>query len=75
MKDKSVSSRDYIVTIGFLAGALIMTLILRFCLMMENRRREYLSHEDYNREATIEEPCDWVNIEDIFVQRYLFHYF
>jgi hypothetical protein len=66
MENKSVSRRDHIIACGFLAGALIMTLILRVCLMMENRRREYLSNDDYNREATIEEPCDWVNTEDIF---------
>jgi len=42
-----------------------MTLILRMCLSMENRRREYLSIDDYNREASIEEPCDWVNTKDI----------
>ncbi|CAF3603156.1 unnamed protein product [Rotaria sp. Silwood1] len=66
VEDKLVSRQDHIIAIGFLVGALIMTLILRICLMMENRRREYLSNDDYNREATIEEPCDWVNIEDIF---------
>ncbi|CAF3389235.1 unnamed protein product [Rotaria socialis] len=65
-EDKPVSRRDHIIASGFLVGALIMTLILRYCLMMENRRRQYLSDDDYNREAAIEEPCDWVNIEDIF---------
>jgi hypothetical protein len=63
--DKSIYRRDHIIASGFLAGAIIMTLILRMCLIMENRRREYLSIDDYNREASIEEPCDWVNTKDI----------
>jgi hypothetical protein len=44
-----------------------MTLVLRICLMRENRRREHLSVADRNREANIEEPCDWVIIEDASV--------
>ncbi len=68
MGDKSISRKDHIIASGFLGGAIIMTLILRICLMMENRRREYLSIDDYHREASIEEPCDWVNIEDIYLR-------
>ena len=57
--------RDHIIATGFVAGALIMTLVLRACLMRENCRREHLSIADRNREANIEEPCDWVNTKDI----------
>lgn len=59
--------RDHIIATGFIAGALIMTLVLRICLMRENHRREHLSIADRNREASIEEPCDWVNIEHIYM--------
>jgi hypothetical protein len=51
----------------FLAGAIIFTFILRFCLAKENHRRKYLSKSQYDREAMIEEPCDWVKIENIFM--------
>jgi len=27
--------------------------------MLENRRRDRLSREKYDREAAIKEPCDW----------------
>ncbi len=29
--------------------------------MRENHRRAYLSPEEYQREATVKEPCDWVS--------------
>ncbi len=42
-------------------ATLIFTIILRICLMLENRRRDRLSREEYDREAAIKEPCDWVS--------------
>jgi hypothetical protein len=59
--------QGHIIASGFLASALILTLILRFCLAMENRRRQSLSQDEYNREAAIEEPCDWVTIKIVFL--------
>ena len=41
--------------------SLILTIILRFCLLRENNRRTNLSSEEYQREAAIEEPCDRVS--------------
>lgn len=41
--------------------ALISTLILRCSLMRENHRRAHLSDVEYDREASIAEPCDWVS--------------
>lgn len=60
---KPVAQQDYVIASVFLAGALLMTLILRGSLMMENRRRDCLSDGDYNREASVKEPCDWVTRE------------
>ncbi len=37
------------------------TIILRISLMLENRRRDHLSREQYDQEAAIIEPCDWVS--------------
>ncbi len=39
------------------------TLLLRYSLIEENRRRDHLLTDEYNREAGIVEPCDWVRIE------------
>ncbi len=66
--DKPTYQRGHIIASSFVASALILTLILRFCLLLENRRRKHLLQDEYNREANIEEPCDWVNIKDIFMQ-------
>jgi hypothetical protein len=43
-----------------------MAIILRICLMRENRRRKNLSPEEYQREAAVKEPCDWVSSYLIF---------
>ncbi len=37
------------------------TIILRISLMLENRRRDRLPPEEYDQEAAIIEPCDWVS--------------
>ena len=36
-------------------------MILRICLMTENRRRDRLSQEQYDSESAVHEPCDWVS--------------
>lgn len=41
--------------------AFIVALILRFVLKKENARREHLNDAEYEREAKIDEPCDWVS--------------
>jgi hypothetical protein len=46
---------------GLVAISLVLTIILRISLMLENVRRDHLSPEEYDREAAIKEPCDWVS--------------
>ncbi len=46
--------------------SLVTTIILRIYLMKENHRRTYLSLEEYQREAAVEESCDWVSLYLIF---------
>ncbi len=48
--------------IGILSASFIFTIILRICLMIENRRRDRLSPEEYDREASVKDPCDWVSL-------------
>ncbi len=50
-----------------MAASLVLTIILRMCLMLENRRRDHLSQEKYDHEAAIKEPCDWVSSYLIFL--------
>jgi hypothetical protein len=49
-----------------IAASLTLTIILRICLLRENNRRANLSLEEYQREAAIKEPCDWVSSYLIF---------
>ena len=42
-------------------ASLIFTMILRICLMAENRRRDRLSKEQYDRESAVQDSCDWVS--------------
>jgi NADH:ubiquinone oxidoreductase subunit 3 (subunit A) len=49
------------ICIGVLAASLVFTIILRICLMLENRRRDRLSREKYDCEAAIKEPYDLVS--------------
>ncbi len=44
-----------------MAASLILVIILRICLILENRRRNSLSLEEYDREAAIIESCDRVS--------------
>jgi len=73
--DKSTYRRGHIVISSLLASILIVTFIQRFSLMMENRRREYLSQDEYERRAAIKEACDWVGVENIIVQRIFDHFY
>ncbi|CAF2892064.1 unnamed protein product [Rotaria sp. Silwood2] len=57
--DKPSYRRGHLLCGGAAIMALIATLILRYCLIRENYRRAHLSADEYHREATIEEPCDW----------------
>ena len=41
--------------------SLVSTIILRLCLMLENRRRDRLSKEEYAIEEAIKDPCDRVS--------------
>ena len=51
----------------------IITLILRYCLIRENRRRKDLSPDQYNREAGAKEPCDRVSqLKQFFAFYYFF---
>ncbi len=59
--DDSANRRNNFICIGILGASLVFTIILRICLMIENRRRDRLSPEKYDREASTEEPCDWVS--------------
>jgi len=52
---------------GATVMSLVFTVILRICLMVENRRRDRLSWEKYDREAAIKDPCDWVSSYLIFL--------
>lgn len=64
--DKSVDRRNHFICIGAIAGSLLGTIILRICLIYENRRRDGLSTEKYECESAIKEPCDWVSLDFIF---------
>ncbi len=59
--DKSTNRRNNFIYIGAVAASLVLVIILRICLMLENRRRDNLSQEKYDSEAAIKEPCDWVS--------------
>ena len=59
--DDRTHRRNNFICIGMLMISLISTIILRLCLMIENRRRDRLSTEQYNSEAAIDDPCDWVS--------------
>ena len=41
--------------------SLISTFVLRICLKTENRRRDRLSQKQYDIEANVKDPCDWVS--------------
>ncbi len=65
--DSSNQKRSDFICIGILLSSLVCTIILRICLMKENYRRDHLSQENYDREASIKEPCDWVSSYLIFL--------
>lgn len=73
--DKSVDQRNNFICIGAVAGSLLVTIILRISLMYENRRRDRLSVEKYERESAIKEPCDWVSVYFIFSKLFFFNIF
>ncbi|CAF4573877.1 unnamed protein product, partial [Rotaria sp. Silwood2] len=56
--DKPAYRRGHMICGGMIAGSLILTIILRICLLRENNRRANLSSEEYQREAAIKELCD-----------------
>lgn len=41
--------------------SLVLTIVLRICLLKENNRRINLSPEEYRHEAAVEEACDQVS--------------
>lgn len=41
--------------------SLIFTIVLRMSLFFENRRRDRLTDKQYEDEAAVEDPCDWVS--------------
>ncbi|CAF2825220.1 unnamed protein product [Rotaria sp. Silwood2] len=55
----SNNRRACCICIGIITVSLIATLVLRYCLMLENRRRDRLTSEQFKREEAIKEPCDW----------------
>ncbi|CAF1101377.1 unnamed protein product [Rotaria sordida] len=57
--DKSTNRRNIFIYFGTVVASLVLVIILRTCLMLENRWRDNLSREKYDRLATIDEPCDW----------------
>ncbi|CAF1381253.1 unnamed protein product [Rotaria sordida] len=57
--DKSTNRRNIFIYFGTVVASLVLVIILRICLMLENRWRDNLSREKYDRLATIDEPCDW----------------
>ncbi len=65
--DKSTHRRNNFICIGALAISVAFTIILRIALMLENCRRDHLSPEEYDHEAAIIEPCDWVSSNLILV--------
>ena len=42
-------------------ASLIFTIVLRICLMRENRRRDRLTEKQFEDEAAVKDPCDWVS--------------
>ena len=50
-----------------LAVSLILTIILRICLLRENNRRTNLSSEEYQHQVAVKEPCDRVSSCLIFL--------
>lgn len=59
--DPLTRRRNTSVFAGITVASLIFTIILRISLMIENRRRDRLSREQYNRESAVQDPCDWVS--------------
>jgi hypothetical protein len=59
--NESTNQRNNFICIGVVAISLVLTIILRISLMLENDRRDHLSPKEYDREAAIKEPCDWVS--------------
>jgi hypothetical protein len=59
--DESTNQRNNFICIGVVAISLVLTILLRISLVLENDRRDHLSPEEYDREAAIKEPCDWVS--------------
>jgi hypothetical protein len=59
--DKPTYRRGNIINAGVLVCTLVTIVVLRICLALENRRRNSLSHQEYQQEAAVKEPCDWVS--------------
>ncbi|CAF4993933.1 unnamed protein product [Rotaria sp. Silwood1] len=57
--DKPTYQRGHAICGGMIAASLILTIILRICLMRENRRRTNLSPEEYQHEASVDESINW----------------
>ncbi|CAF3778538.1 unnamed protein product [Rotaria sp. Silwood1] len=58
--NKPTYRQGHLICSGAIIIALVTTFILRYCLKRENDRRSHLSSSDYEREAAVKEPCDWV---------------
>ncbi|CAF1257283.1 unnamed protein product [Rotaria sordida] len=57
--DKSTNRRNIFIYFGTVVASLVLVIILRICLILENRWRDNLSREKYDRIAAIKESCDW----------------
>ncbi|ORX62709.1 MFS general substrate transporter [Hesseltinella vesiculosa] len=44
---------------GLMAGVVVFSLIFKYLLERENKRRDNLTPEQYAKEAAVPEPCDW----------------
>ena len=58
--DKSNHRHNNFIYAGITTASLLFTIVLRICLMVENRRRNGLSQDQYDVEAAVKDPCDWV---------------
>ena len=60
--DQPTYRRGHLICIGLLIIGVIITFILRYTLIRENRRRDNISIDKHDYEAAVEEPCDRVTL-------------
>ncbi|KAI9008886.1 major facilitator superfamily domain-containing protein [Phycomyces nitens] len=60
--DAPYYSRGHAACVGLMAGAVVLSLLFKYLLNRENKRRENLTEEEYIKESTGEDLCDSVSV-------------